>query len=107
MSSGTQPLSCCPECGQWLTPPVARDGSHECDPDARIEYHVMRARFELTGIEAELDRYLETPARESCSRSGAISRSATGVPRSKVTAPSPSGIGLEKGLAVTVREALR
>jgi hypothetical protein len=61
MSFRTQPLSCCPECGQWLTASALRDGSHECDPAARIEYHVMRARFELSRIESELASYLATP----------------------------------------------
>jgi hypothetical protein len=37
------------------------DRSHECDPAARIEYHVMRARFELTRIESELAAYIATP----------------------------------------------
>jgi hypothetical protein len=37
------------------------EGLHVCDPEARIEYLVARARHELAGIEFELAGYLRTP----------------------------------------------
>ena len=58
---GFEPMACCPECGEWIQAVAYRDGLHECDPDARIEHQVMRARHELTRIEWELASYLATP----------------------------------------------
>jgi hypothetical protein len=58
---GFEPMACCPECGEWTSAAAYRDGCHECDPDARIEHHVQRARHELTRIEWELESYLATP----------------------------------------------
>ena len=61
MSFRIQPLSSCPDCGQSLAASALRDGSHECNQAARIEYHVTRARFELSRLESELASYIATP----------------------------------------------
>lgn len=58
---GFEPMACCPECGEWVAAAAYRDGLHECDPEARIEHQVDRARHELTRIEWELSSYLATP----------------------------------------------
>ena len=58
---GSEPMACCPECGEWVAAAAQRDGLHECDPEGRIEYQVTRARHELTRIEWEVASYLATP----------------------------------------------
>ena len=49
----------CDDCGASVA--RAESGSHECDPERRLDYLIFKLRGEVARFEVELGDYLDSP----------------------------------------------
>jgi hypothetical protein len=52
----------CPDCGESLAAGLARQSSHDCDVEQRLDYIVRRMHAETAAFNAEWSAWLDSPA---------------------------------------------
>ena len=52
------PFMPCPRCGASVA--VAREATHVCDANRRIDFELFQLRAEISGLDSEIEEYLSS-----------------------------------------------